>query len=443
MRYVLLLMVGMMLGDMTPLAAQTSRPNIVIILADDQGFNDIGYHGSPIRTPTLDRLAAEGVHFRRYYAYATCSPTRVALLTGRNPARYGAFGPLRHTTRMQASDTHLLNALRQVGYTTHISGKWHIGSDPEHRPLQKGFDTSYGYLGGQIDPYTHRGATGAETWHRNDEFIEEAGHVTRLITDEAVRVIREAKDGDKPFFLYVAHHAPHYPLNEPPQYIEPYKEVFDDIWRQHYAASITHMDEQIGRIVDALDETGQRGNTLIIYASDNGGQNAWHAPPQAYNGRYAYHRTLGDNAPLRGYKHGLYEGGIRVPALVNWPGVIPAGGVVEPPTHVLDWAATLITLTGGEIDPAWDLHGLDIWPLILGKRHRLDDGPTARFYWNNANRMHVMRQGNWKLVRSEDGGVELFHLDDDPGETRDRAADQPDLVRQLQSLLDEQRRLDG
>src|SRR5690606_8349398 len=200
--------------------------------------------------------------------------------------------------------------------------------------------TSYGYLRGQIDPYTHRYKFGDHvTWHRNDAFVEEDGHVTDLITDEAIRIIESS--GDKPFFLYVAHHTPHYPLNEPPKWIAPYEEVFEDVWRQHYAGAISHMDYQIGRIIEALERTGKRNETLIIFSSDNGGQRSWSAPQREYNGRYAPHTTMGNNEPLRGWKTDLYEGGIRVPALVNWPGVVPSGEVVEAPLHIVDWASTL------------------------------------------------------------------------------------------------------
>jgi len=423
---------------------EAQKPNIIIILSDDQGYNDIGYHGSEIRTPNLDRLAADGVHFTQYYAYTTCSPTRVALLTGRNPAQYGAFRPLHDTTEVKPEDMHLPNALRELGYTTHISGKWHIGELPPHRPRQMGFDTSYGYLRGQIDPYTHRYKHGDhETWHRNDEFIEEDGHVTRLITDEAVRIIREAKDNDKPFFLYVAHHAPHYPLNEPPKYIAMYRSEIRDTWRRHYAASITHMDEQIGRIIGALDETGQRGNTIVVFSSDNGGQENWVAGAQRqYDGRYAGHTTLGDNTPFRGWKTELYEGGIRVPALINWPGFVPSGQVVQAPTHILDWAPTLIQLAGGRVDESWDLHGVDLWPAITGREQTVPEGPAARFYWNHSASIYAVRQGDWKMVR-RGNRVELFHLGNDPAEEHNLADDHPDVVQRLNAMLAEQRELDG
>jgi arylsulfatase A-like enzyme len=422
-------------GGMLPsaLAAQIERPNIVYVLTDDQGWNDIGYHGSDVMTPNIDRLAAEGAKLEQFYAYTTCSPTRVGLLTGRNPARFGVLAPLGATTKVQPGDAILPQTLKRLGYTTHITGKWHIGETPEHRPLKYGFTTSYGYLRGQIDPYTHRYKFGNHiTWHRNDEFIEEPGHVTDLIADEAVRVIESA--GDQPFFLYIAHHSPHYPINESPQWIEPYEDKIEDIWRRHFAASITHVDATIGRIIDALDRTGLRKRTIFVYSSDNGGQKSWSAPEREYNGRYAAHTTLGDNTPLRGWKTDLYEGGIRVPAFVNWPGQVPAGRTVSGVTHVLDWAPTLIRLAGGEVDPEWKLDGDDIWPLISGQSDSLG---TRSFYWHTP-RDRAVRQGDWKLVVTgrDQRKAELFHLADDPNETTDLAARQPQRVEELKKLFE-------
>jgi arylsulfatase A-like enzyme len=416
-----------------------ARPNIVFILSDDQGWNDVGYHGSPIRTPNLDRLAAGGVRLEQHYVYPTCSPTRVALLTGRNPARFNVFAPLDATASVRPRDMRLPFALQELGYTTHIAGKWHIGERPEHRPLKHGFTSSYGYLRGQIDPYTHRYKFGDHvTWHRNDSFVEEEGHVTRLITDEAVRVIESA--GDRPFFLYLAHAAPHYPLNEPPRWIDPYAGVFSDVWRRHYAGSVSHMDDEIGRVVRALERTGKRENTLIVFSSDNGAQRSWPAPDDEYNGRYAPHVTMGRNTPLRGWKTEVYEGGIRVPAFVNWPARLKGGRQVDAPAHITDWAPTLITLAGGNVDAAWRLEGRDLWSLITGTKA---DEPPRRFYWNHANRMWAVREGDWKLVARGKGEIELFDLSSDPLEQQDVSDRHRDRVERLREQLAVERARDG
>jgi arylsulfatase A-like enzyme len=406
------------------------RPNIIFILADDLGWGDIGYHNSDIRTPHLDRLAASGTRLNRHYVYPTCSPTRVALLSGRFPSRFGVLAPLGPSTKMRGGDALLPHALRKLGYSAHISGKWHIGETPEHRPLRYGFDTSYGYLRGQIDPFTHRYKFGDHvTWHRNDRFVEESGHVTDLIVDEAIRVIESA--GDKPFFLYVAHHSPHHPLNEPPKWIAPYETTIDDVWRRHYAAAVTHLDDGVRRIVQALERTGLRDDTLIAFSSDNGGQRSWSAPETEYNGRYSAHSTLGNNRPLRGWKGTLYEGGIRVPAFVTWPNRIPAGRVIEAPTHVVDWFPTLIRAAGGDPAEAKAAEGIDLWAVLCGQSPTL---AQRIMYWKTPSASAV-RQGDWKLIHFRGNRSELFHLRDDSLEKDNLAEKQPERVSQLLALL--------
>lgn len=415
-------------------AEPPAPPNVIFILADDLGWADIGYHGSEIQTPHLDRLAAAGAKLEQHYVYPTCSPTRVALLSGRYPSRFGVFTPLASTTKMTGKDAHLPQQLRRLGYRTHLSGKWHIGETPEHRPLHYGFDTTYGYLRGQIDPYTHRYKAGDHvTWHRNDVFVEEEGHVTDLITKEAIRVVRES--GDEPFFLYVAHHSPHYPLNEPPKWIAPYEKTIADPSRRHFAAAVTHLDDGVGQLLAALEESGKAENTLVIFSSDNGGQQRWIPSEKHYNGRYAPNQTLGNNLPLRGWKTELYEGGIRVPAFVHWPGVIEPGRAVSSPTHICDWAATLIGLADGEIDEAWRLDGIDIAALLTG-REEDTAVPPRTLYWRT-NTGVAIREGDWKLIQTTKGDrTELFHLGEDPNETKNLAADEGERVAALRKTLD-------
>lgn len=434
-----LLVVGLggTVGLSRPVGAQPQepapRPNLIVIMADDLGWNDVGYHGSKIETPTLDRLAREGVRLHQHYAYSTCSPTRAALLTGQNPARFNIHGPLGSSAEVTSEDMHLTAGLQEAGYSTHISGKWHLGEEPSDRPLRYGFDTSYGYLRGQIDPYTHRYKFGDYvTWHRNDHFVEEEGHVTDLITDEAIRVIETAGSlREEPFFLYVAHHSPHFPLNEPPSWIEPYEDVFDSVFRRHFAAAVTHLDHSVGRLVEALERTGLRENTMIVFLSDNGGQESWDAPDTQYNGRYAAHTRLGDNAPLRGWKKSLYEGGIRVPAFVNWPDRLEAGRRVEGPTHVLDLSATLLEQAG--VEPPADLDGTSIRPLLTGSSSA-SQWRDRRFYWRQGD-LQAVREGNWKLIAPslDLDGLELYNLAEDPHETNDladRRSDKREALRQ-------------
>jgi len=409
-----------------------ARPNIIFILADDLGWADVGYHGLEIKTPNLDRLAAAGVRLNQHYVYPTCSPTRVALLSGRFPSRFGVFTPLGATTKMAGNDSRLPHELKRLGYRTHLSGKWHIGETPEHRPRNYGFDTTYGYLRGQIDPYTHRYKTGDHvTWHRNDEFFEEEGHVTDLITNEAIRVVKES--GDEPSFLYVAHHSPHYPLNEPPKWIAPYEKTITDPARRHFAAAVSHLDDAIGRLITALDESGKGENTLVIFSSDNGGQQHALETGKVYDGRYAPLPHLGKNHPLRGWKGDLYEGGIRVPAFVRWTGVIEPGAVIDSPTHICDWVPTLIGLAGGATDSAWKLDGLSILSLLKGEA---EEHGARTLYWRTKQGVAI-REGDWKLIVSGKGGaMELFDLASDPNESNDLAASQPQKVALLRGKLD-------
>ncbi len=411
--------------------ASTPRPNVVFIIADDLGWADVGYHGSEIQTPNIDRLATEGVRFGHHYAMATCTPTRVGLMTGRYPSRYGVTSPA--YGKIFDDDTiTLAEALRRGGYATSISGKWHMGSPPDWTPRKYGFESSYGYFHGQVDPYVHDYKSGVPTWHRNDRYVEEKGHATDLITNEAVRIIESTHD--RPFFLYVTYSVPHHPLDEPPEWTSKYEGRLPEPSRRWFAASVTHMDHGIGRIVEALDRRGLRRSTLIIFVSDNGGQQGW-SSKEEYKGRYGDrpHTVLGSNRPLRGWKGELYEGGIRVPALANWPGVLKPGEL-DAPVHIVDWMPTLCGLTGcsGQRDLGWD--GSNIWPAICAQQ--VSAGPRS-FYWKTPNAAAV-RRGDWKLIVSQKGReAQLYDVASDPYETKDLAGAQPERVSELKALLKE------
>ncbi len=404
------------------------KPNIVFIVADDLGWADIGYHGSRIKTPHVDRLAAEGVRFGQHYVMATCTPTRVGLMTGHYPSRYGVLSPA-YGQIFRDDTVTLPMALRGCGYFTAIAGKWHMGSPPKYTPRKYGFDSSYGYFHGQIDPYTHNYKTGVRSWHRNDRYTDEQGHATDLITAEAVRIIESRHD--RPFFLYVAYSVPHYPLAEPDEWTSLYQDIKEPS-RRLFAASVTHMDHGIGRIIEALERKALRRNTLVVFVSDNGGQKSWHSKQQ-YKGRYAEkpHNVLGDNRPLRGWKGELYEGGIRVPALANWPGVLEPRRLDEP-VHIVDWMPTLCRLVGysPKRDLQWD--GQDIWALLAGESAKLQD---RALYWKTPGRSAV-RLGRWKLiVAGKQNKAELFDIAADPNETRDLAQEHPGQAERLKALL--------
>ena len=409
--------------------SQRGKPNIIFIIADDLGWADIGYHGSQVQTPNLDKLAKQSVRFGRHYVMPTCTPTRVGLMTGRYPSRYGVLSPA-YGKIFDDDTVTLAAALRGCGYKTSMSGKWHMGSPPECTPLKYGFDTSYGYFHGQIDPYTHHYKTGVRSWHHNDQYLTEEGHATDLITDEAVRIVES--DHDKAFFLYVAYSVPHFPLDEPKKWTLMYEGKIKDPSRLLYAASVTHMDTEIGRIVDAVDRKGIRENTLIVFVSDNGGQKSWHSKTE-YKGRYAdkAHDVLGDNLPLRGWKGDVYEGGIRVPALANWPGVLEPGSMLAP-VHVVDWMPTFCKLAGysPKRDLKWD--GEDIWPLIQA---RAAHAKPRTLYWKTPG-AQAIRHGDWKLiVDKQQRVVGLYDVVADPYEENDMAQRYPDRVNALEQLL--------
>lgn len=405
-----------------------ARPDIVIIVPDDLGWADVGYNGSFIRTPNIDALARSGVRLGHHYVMPTCTPTRVALMTGKYPSRYGVLSPAYGEVIYRDEPT-LASILKDNGYATAIAGKWHMGSPP-YTPTKYGFQSSYGYFDGQIDPYTHAYKDGRRSWHRNDVLVDEVGHATDLITDEAVRVIREERD--KPLLLYVTYSVPHYPLDEP----EAWTSLYDgmNLLSSHtlFAASVTHMDAGIGKIIRALDETGKRNHTLVLFISDNGGQQRW-ASDTEYHGRYADrpHLVLGNNFPLRGWKVDLYEGGIRVPAIANWPGHL-APGTADFPMHVVDWLPTICRLTGSE--KALKQHapdGRDIWAQLTGSQTA---DSTRRFYWKTPQGSAV-RDGAWKLIVHNDGRQELFNVETDFRELRDMSTHNPEKVAALMKLL--------
>jgi arylsulfatase A-like enzyme len=409
-------------------AAGTQRaPNILVLMADDLGWNDVGYHGSEIRTPSIDSLASEGVRLERHYVYPTCSPTRAGLLTGRNPARFAIQGPIagRSEEALPSDTATLAGLLRTRGYSTALAGKWHLGLRPEVGPRKYGFDRSYGYLHGQLDQYTHRYKNGDRTWHRNDSFIDEEGHATDLIAAEAVRILREPRH--QPLFLWVAFSVPHHPVQEEQQWLAPYETSIGNPSRRAYAAAVSHMDAAVGRIIEALRDLGQLDDTLILFTSDNGAQENYESKTE-YEGRHGPNPVLGSNLPLRGWKGGLYEGGIRVPAFLYWRGRLRPG-VVRDQVNVVDWLPTFASLAGAQVTRQMKIDGRNVWPLMTGDPvHR----GGSRFFWEIGSARGLL-QDDWKLIVPSRAGavLELYDLARDPAETRNLASEHPDKVKAM------------
>lgn len=433
MRLPILLILLLLLASQAQ--AAPPRPNVLLLIADDLGWADVPWHGSEIEMPHLDRLARGGVILDQHYVTPMCSSTRACLLSGRYSTRFGLDGAT-NSRVFPFGMTTLASALQSSGYDTGLTGKWHLGSMPEWGPQHFGFTRSYGSFAGGVDQYRHLYKRGRfqKTWHRNHEYVEEEGHATDLIAREAVRWIESAPDRGKPWFIQVAFTAAHVPIQEPQEWVEPYAEQIDNESRRRFAACATHMDHTVGEMLAALEKSGQKENTLIIFTSDNGGSGPW-KPSGRYPGEYEASPVLGNNQPLRGRKGTVYEGGVRVPALVHWPDRLPAGVTLEHPLHAVDWMPTLLRLAGHETrreDFRFD--GRDIWPLLTGQQTE----PKRRTLYFKRGSASAIRHGDWKLVASG-AGEQLFNLAADPNEQRDLAGERPEKLSELSALLQAER----
>lgn len=422
-------------------ADAAERPNIVFIMADDLGNADLGYRGSDIQTPNIDKLATEGVRLESFYGEPVCTPSRAALMTGRYPMRYGLQTPVifpSHTYGLPTDERTLPEALQDAGYHTMMVGKWHLGhADRKYWPQNRGFDYFYGNVVGEVDYFT-RDRGGVIDWQRNGEFLKEDGYYTQLIGDDAVRLIEE-HDGEKPFFLYFASLAPHAPYQAPKEAIEKYASIEDEA-RRKYAAMITCLDDQVGRVVAALEKKGLRENTIILFASDNGGATSAlfatgaRSPEERgeSGGVELGHQPPASNRPLRGGKGSLHEGGVRVPAFANWPGKLQPR-VVQEPLHMVDVMPTLLALAGGEGSSDHPFDGKDMWgTLSEGK-----PSPNEDILINVEPIRGAVRKGDWKLLKvaTLPGKTELYNLADDPGETKNVADQHPEGLRDLEDRL--------
>ena len=431
--------IGLLLVGATQLvAADEPRPNILLIVADDLGWGDVGWHDGFGQTPVMDRLVREGVELDQHYVQPVCTPTRTALMSGRYPGRFGphALAPSNMRAMPQGTVT-LASALRSLGYATSQTGKWHLGSRPEWGPTAFGFDHSYGTLTGAADPWTHKYRHGPyeQTWHRDGKRLDEQGNATELVAAEAVRRIEELRS---PWFIYVAFHAVHTPVDAPEEYKRLYDGVvFDDDPAKHdsrlrMAAMTAQVDAKIGEMIAALERTGQRERTLIVFTSDNGGVESL---KNAYVGKVADSPLNSENAPLRGEKNTLYEGGVRVCAFANWPGTLTPGKLSQP-MHAVDWFPTLAHVAGysPSDDLKWD--GVDQWPALAGNDAGEPDDPAAeRMIYIAMQGGAALRQGDWKVIQRDGKKLLLFNLAVDPYETTDLMEVEPDRARAMSAQL--------
>lgn len=399
-----------------PLLA-SAKPNIVFMLADDLGWGDVGYHGSEIKTPHIDALVKQGLELDRYYSFPLCSPTRAAFLTGRSPIRLGVHMPIGPRGGMPLDEHLLPETLRAAGYQTVLTGKWHLGMERVSlHPYRRGFDETYGHLGPSVDYFTHIWQGGLD-WYRNGAVLREEGYSTDLIAAEAVRRIQD-RDGGKPMFLYVAFNAPHTPLQAPDRHIEPYAGLENEL-RRTYAAMVSAMDEGVGKILASIEEEGLTDDTLVVWASDNGGG-----------------RNVGaSNLPLRGSKGNAFEGGIRVPATIRWPGVLVAGEAFDQMITAQDWFQTLTSAAGVQPRNTMAFDGVDMWA-ALKDHEQIERQETIIGVEGN---YAVFRNG-WKLVTFTRRGTDetatyLYRIADDPNEERDLIDVKPDLAKELTASL--------
>ena len=414
-------------------------PNVIIIYTDDQGTVDAGCYGAEdLITPNIDRLAAEGVRFTQMYApSAICSSSRAGLMTGRFPVRAGVPGnvsPEKGHAGMPTEEVTLAEAFHAAGYATGHVGKWHLGYTPETMPNGQGFDESFGHMGGCIDNYSHffywQGPNRHDLWRNGEEIFLDGQYFPDLMADDANRFIESHRDG--PFFLYWAINVPHYPLQGTEQWRKAYADVPSP--RNMYGAFVSTMDERIGQVLQTLERLKLRENTIIVFWSDHG-----HSTEE---------RTFGGGGsagPYRGAKGCLFEGGLRVPSIVSCPGRIPVGEVRHQLATGCDWFPTLLDLCGVE-PPEHHLDGRSLTSVILDNV----ESPHSSWYWQlggGNNPQWVVREGAWKLLGNprdtsdtapltRDDNPFLVNLDDDPGERRNAAGDNPDVVRRLNALHD-------
>jgi arylsulfatase A-like enzyme len=429
--------VALVLGTIFSLRATAQdkvlRPNVIYIVSDDQGWKDVGYHGSDIKTPNIDKLATDGTRLEQFYAQPMCTPTRAALMTGRYPFRYGLQTAVilsAHTYGLALDEYLLPQTLKDAGYETAIIGKWHLGhGDPKYWPRQRGFDYQYGPLIGEIDYFTHE-QHGVVDWYRNNKVVKEEGYSTTLLGNDAVKFISE-HDSSKPLYLYLTFNSPHTPYQAPQEYLDKYKDIAD-ISRRAYAASITAMDDQIGLVLQALEKKGMRKNSIIFFQSDNGGTR---------NKMFAGEGDMSkivipcDNGPYREGKGSLYEGGTRVIALVNWPGHVKSGTTVEGMIHVVDMYPTIAALAVASTSKAKPLDGLNMWPTLSEGK----PSPRTEIIYNVEPFRAGIREGDWKLIWRTPlpAATELYNIPQDPSEKNNLAAQNPDKVAALQKRANE------
>jgi arylsulfatase A-like enzyme len=394
-----------------------TKPNVVVIVSDDHGYGDVSAYEHPkeVSTPNIDRIAQRGVRFVQGYASGyVCAPTRAALMTGRYQQRFGFYTASDSRAGLPLSEITMADVMKQNGYATGAFGKWHLGLEMPYHPVKRGFDEFYGFLGHGAHDYFNlkRGSQDYASIWRNDKVIDDTGYLTDNLGREAVSFIgRHEKD---PFFLYLAFNAVHFPMQAPEETIKKYDTGKPS--RDILMAMLEHEDGAVGKVLDALQARGLEKDTLVVFFSDNGGARA----------------NSSNNGPLRDFKASVYEGGIRVPFLMSWPGRIPKNRVFREPVICMDVLPTAAAAAGIALPKDREYHGRNLLPHVTGKA----SGAVHEWlYWDGDEGKRAVRNGRWKLTDNR-GRVELFDLDADVGEKKDLAAEYPQEARRLQAALE-------
>jgi arylsulfatase A-like enzyme len=402
-------------------AADEAKPNIVVILADDLGWGEIGAQGNKeIPTPNIDSIASGGIKFTNGYVSGPyCSPTRAGLLTGRYQTRFGhEFNPgggPQAKNGLPLEEKTIADRLKAAGYATGAIGKWHLGSAPEFRPSKRGFDDFYGTLNNS--PFFHPELVDTRKSDDPVKVMEEGFYTTDAYAARAVEWIGEHKA--ETFFLYLPFNAQHAPLQATQKHLDRFTQIKDPK-RKTFAAMMSALDDAVGQVLGSLEKNGLAENTLVVFLTDNGGPTG---------------QTTSSNLPLRGFKATTLEGGVRVPFYVQWKGHLPAGKVYEHPVIQLDILPTALALAGAPVAEADKIDGVDLLPYLEGEQ---DEPPHEALYWRFGQQWAV-RDGDWKLVASRLDGFkpQLFNLAEDIGEANDLAGKHPDKVAELQAEWDE------
>ena len=402
------------------------RPNIIYIMTDDMGYGDLSCYGQKkYTTPNLDKLASQGVKFLNAYAAApVCTPTRVALMTGRYPARtpVGLMEPLRSPDLDSAYGLtkdipSLALLMKESGYETALIGKWHLGFKPEQSPIQNGFDYFFGIHSGGADYFSYQGANEARTYdlYENDALVYPHGYLTDLLAQKSVSFIKQKHD--RPFFLDISFNAPHWPWQGPADMAYPDSVDFREGGSPSvYAAMMKSLDDGVGLVMAALDDAQLTNKTIVIFTNDNGGE------------RYS------DNGGLSNSKMSLWEGGIKVPAFVRWPERIKAGTTTGQVAITMDWTATILAAAGASADKKSPLDGIDLMPILTGSKGTMD----RTLYWRTFQRIKqkAMRDGKWKYLRDEKGEY-LFDISTDRAEKNDMKTIEAKRFRKMKAKVEE------